>query len=321
MDKIFDDINSIYFHSLNELKNNGRFVNSVTDPTSIGSNFGNKSRNFIELQGYSFQLTNPRNRLIFSEHRRLSMGFNIANFLWFMSGSKDVESISFYNKFGKAFSNNGKYYEAAFGDRIFGTHNLIENAKRLLISDSTSRRVLIPLFFPDDLKILPNDTPCASSIQLMIRNNKLDFFLHMRSQSVIMVFPYDIFLFTMLHEYLSILLEKDLGIFNYYANSFHYYTEEEPMLIDILSEKYLKPIPMKEMPSTSVDEIITLLDIENKVRHNVLKKEKLNLNSSDLLSNYWKELLYLLCAKAEFENGYSNSNFTSDYLTLNRIFL
>lgn len=321
MDKTFNDINSVYFHSLNELKTKGRFVNSVTDPTSIGSNFGNKSRDFVELQGFSFQLTNPRNRLIFSEYRKLSMGFNIANFLWFMSGSKDVESISFYNKFGKAFSNNGKYYEAAFGDRIFGTYNLIENAKKLLISDSTSRRVLIPLFFPDDLKTLPNDTPCASSIQLMIRNNKLDFFLHMRSQSVIMVFPYDIFLFTMLHEYLSILLGKELGIFNYYANSFHYYTEEEPILVDILSENYIEPIPMKEMPPTSIDELVTLLEFENKIRNSILKKGKSDFSSLNLFSNYWKELLYLLCAKAEIENDYPSSNFTSDYLTFKNMFL
>lgn len=321
MTKVFNSINDIYFHSLNELERNGRFVNSVTDRSSVGSNFGKGSRDFIELQGFTFQLSNPRNRLIFSEHRKLSMGFNIANFIWFMSGNRDVEPISFYNKIGKVFSNNGKYYEAAFGDRIFGTYKLIDYAKSLLLDDATSRRVLIPLFFPDDLINLPNDTPCASSVQIMIRDNKIDFFLHMRSQSVIMVFPYDIFLFTMLHEYLSLLMKKDLGTFNYYANSFHYYTEEEKTLNDILSEDLSFPSQMDSMPISTIDEISNIIEFEKYLRNSVLNKTEIKVSNLDVFSDYWKELMILLCAKAEIENGIQSSKFASKYLTIDKLFL
>jgi len=321
MQKIFNSINDVYFYSLNELKNKGILVNSVTDKNSIGSDFGKRNRDFVELHGFSFQLTNPRNRLIYSESRKLSMGFNIANFIWFMSGSRDVEPISFYNKKGKVFSNNGKYYEAAFGDRIFGSYNLVENAKSLLLTDITSRRALIPLFFPDDLKNLPNDTPCASSIQIMIRDNKIDFFLHMRSQSVIMVFPYDIFLFTMFHEYLSIILNKDLGTFNYYANSFHYYTEEESVLNAILREEQTTPIPMDNMPQSTITEIPNIIRFEKHLRDSIISKSSINGKELNVFPDYWKELLYLLCIKAEDENNLDNHTFTSKLLTQNKLFI
>jgi len=238
-----------------------------------------------------------------------------------LSGSKEVEPISFYNKKGRVFSNNGRYYEAAFGDRIFGSYNLIESAKKLLVSDSTSRRALIPLFIPDDLIKLPNDTPCASSIQVMIRDNKIDFFLHMRSQSVVMIFPYDIFLFSMLHEYLSLALNKSPGTFNYYANSFHYYVEEEDTLNAIISEKAFTPQPMDVMPTSTLDEIESIIQFEEKVRNNILLNKNVDNEPPISVSNYWQDLLSLLYAKALSENDLAYTGYKSKYLEFDKLYI
>lgn len=220
-----------------------------------------------------------------------------------------------------AFSNNGKYYEAAFGDRIFGSHNLIENAKELLLTDPTTRRALIPLLFPDDLKNLPRDTPCASNIQIMIRGNKIDFFLHMRSQSVIMVFPYDMFLFTMFHEYISILLNKKLGTFYYYANSFHYYVEEQDTLNNVLAESEHQAMPMESMPGSTIAEIKSAIEFEKYLRDSIKNNSSYETRTLKAFSGYWRELLYLLCIKAEYENDSQIHKFESKYLTESKLFV
>jgi thymidylate synthase len=316
----YSSVNEAYHSSLQILTETGRSIKSVIDGNSVGSLFGEKEREFIELLGVSFVLTNPRNRLIYSENRKVSFGFNVANYLWLMSGRNDVETISFYNKKGAAYSGNGTYYEAAFGDRIFGNSQLWNFANNLLIKDETTRRALLPIFFPDDLKNLPNDTPCASSIQLMVRNNKLEFFLHMRSQSVAMVFPYDIFLFTMLHEYMATCLSVELGNFYYYCNSFHFYKDEQSIVENIIKEEYKEAQAMEKMDMSTPKMMNDLITLEKHLRESILKK---SLYYDELLSNlspYWKRLFEPLILKACKEHDV-DVELKSSYLTNKHLFV
>src|SRR5687767_5686829 len=98
--KVYKSVQDAYINSLFDIKENGRFISSVTDSSSIGNYFGKKKRDFLELPGYSFVLSNPKDRLIYSKSRKLSFGFNIANLIWLLSGRNDVGTISFYNKKG-----------------------------------------------------------------------------------------------------------------------------------------------------------------------------------------------------------------------------
>src|SRR5882724_7166698 len=92
---------------------NGAQVRGVQDQSSVGSAFGEKERSTHELIAVAFALTSPRRRLIHSAHRSIDLGYAIANVLWTLSGSDDVESISFYNPVGRGFSDDGKRLFAA----------------------------------------------------------------------------------------------------------------------------------------------------------------------------------------------------------------
>lgn len=319
--KIFKSVQEVYLESLHDLKEKGKLVNSITDPSSIGSYFGKKDRDFVEILGYSFVLSNPRNRLIYSKARNLSFGFNVANLIWLLSGKNEVDVISFYNNRGNAYSKNGIYYEAAFGDRIFGNHKLWNAAKELLIKDQNTRRALMPIFIPNDLKTLPNDTPCASSIQVMIRDKEIDFFLHMRSQSVAMVFPYDIFLFTMLHEFISKIFNLPMGKFYYYCNSFHYYLEESVLVERILSEEQSHPLEMNEMCTTDDKMLKAIIIKEEEIRKSV--KEGIEISDTDFedIPDYWKNLFHVLYSKACTEHNVIPKNFQTKYLLDKELFL
>ena len=317
----FSSVNEAYYTLLSDLAVKGKSVQSIADKTSVGTLFGKTEREFVELLGVSFVLTNPRNRLIYSNVRKASFGFNVANYLWLMSGRNDVETISFYNKKGEAYSGNGTYYEAAFGARIFGDYQLWSFVKSILLNDKTTRRALLPLFFPDDLKKLPKDTPCASSIQIMVREKKVDFFLHMRSQSAAMVFPYDIFLFTMLHEYVAICLKVDIGNFHYYCNSFHFYKDEIEVVQKIVEEKLTIANEMPIMDVSTPQQLVDLIKLEGVIRQDVLNN---NFLSTDRylsnLSPYWRGLFEILILKACKEHNV-NVELTSSYLSNKYLFL
>lgn len=226
-------------------------------------------------------------------------------------GKKDVESISFYNKKGKAFLDDGQYYESAFGDRIFGTYNLWKNTKDLLLSDPNTRRALIPIFFPEDIAKLPLDTSCASYIHLMIRENKLDMILSMRSQSAILVFPYDIFLFTMLQEFFSLNLSVELGKLTYFCDSFHYYIEEEELGKEIISN-YSKKSLTQEMPKMmrlSEQQLSGISSIESGIRKNIIRNLSYPDNDVYGLPEYWKGVMKVLWSKAYKETkGINDKN-------------
>ncbi|WP_375562711.1 thymidylate synthase [Bernardetia sp. OM2101] len=320
----FNSFQEVYFSSLNELISNGKKVSSVSDTRSIGSSFGTRKKDFYEIKGYSFTLSNPLNRLIFSKERKLSLGFCFANFIWLLSGSNLVEDISIYNRQGNVFSEGGNYYEAAFGERIFGKGNLFFYLKKLIEKDRNTRRAMIPIFIPSDLVKLPLDTPCVSSIQIMIRDEKVDFFLHMRSQSVVTVFPYDIFLFSMLQEIISLLLGIKIGEFHYYCNSFHYYEHESDTLKKIISED-ISNLETFCMPAMSLDNKLSVNDIVNLEK---TFKDNINADIEDIfknlsydLSDYWVEIFNLVYLKIRLEKGLEIDRSKSKYLSFENIFL
>lgn len=309
MKTIYTNIDDVYRDAISNIYQNGKSVDSVSDNRSVGSFFGDKERPYKEIIGYNFILDNPRSRIITSRNREMSLGFAIANFLWVFGGKKDVESISFYNRLGKAFSNNGEYYESAFGGRIFSDFQSWEFAKELLTSDVNTRRALIPIFLPKDLIERPLDTPCASYIHLFIRDNCLDMVLSMRSQSVIMVFPYDLFLFTMLQEFFSLQLNIKLGKFYYYCDSFHYYLNEEKLGQKIIQEESVpndKNSIMPEMTSLSSLQINNIQYTEDEIRKRILTGEKFPYDKIIDVDGYWSDLLYAIWAKGCQENNREN---------------
>lgn len=301
----YDSLQRAYLFGMKNILDEGRLVPSVMDTKSVGSLFGTRTRDYKELQGFGFILSNPRSRIIDTPPRDVSLGFSLANFIWVICGRRDVESISYYNARGRLFSDDGQYYESAFGDRLFGQYNQWRSAKELLGRDLSTRRALLPLYLPEDLRNLPKDTSCASSIQLMVREGKLDLLLHMRSQSAVMVFPYDIFLFSMIQELLSMFLNLPLGRFVYLCNSFHYYMDEETLAREILARNdphTTEGFEMAQMESISESDISKICVLETEIRSN-FRDEKGIPSGVESLPEYWRQIMMVLWSKGLIEHG------------------
>jgi thymidylate synthase len=223
-----------------------------------------------------------------------------------MAQSNDADFISYYNPKGPMFSDDGKILRGAYGKRIFDFDgvNQYHQCIKELKTDPDSRRAIIHIHMAQHDWTGSIDTPCTSDFQLLIRDNKLHMLNHMRSQSSAMVMPYDVFLMTMIQEFMARELDVELGEFHHYSGSLHYYLEEENFVDSILTE--IRPAgsikkPMERMPKTSIMELRKLLRFEKDIRENYYTmwddkwfNELRNLN----LNTYWEDIGYLLIVYA-----------------------
>lgn len=294
----FNTAQEAWHFSLKQLSQFGSMVIGVNDETSVGTFFGKSNRSTYELLATSFVVKNPRNRLMSSVHRPLNLSYAIANLIWVLTGSNDVEMISFYNDKGRNFSDDGVTIPSAPGKRIFSSDNGLNQFDRIiqkLQDDPSSRRAVIQILLPSDIIQQTKDVSCLISLQFIIRNNELSCITYMRSQSALMVMPYDIFLFSMLQEAVAVTLGLELGAYYHICGSLHYYEDEEELLQRVIGNDYSIPSEMSIMGDISPKTREALYYTERDIRLLLSQKQihLIDFNKYNL-DSYWRDVLRVM---------------------------
>lgn len=304
--RTYDSATNAVRAALRSLTTDGRRVESVLEPSSIGSAFGTRQRPFVEIIGWGFALSNPRSRIAWFRSRRLNMSYALGNCLWTLFGSDDLETIAFYNDRARLFSADGSHLVGSIGARIFnyyGMNQFITGLNRLQ-KDPTSRRVIIPTFVPLDAHEPPLDTPCSIGFQMLSRGGLLHWITYMRSQSAAMVLPYDVFLFTMLQEAAAQALGLRLGTYYHYCGSLHYYADEEDVVRAILRESDDSMIDsMPPMDFSPFDCLEKLKQAELQLRASFDSGYSESSFADCGLSPYWLALLRLTAIMKQRKSG------------------
>jgi len=181
---------------------------------------------------------------------------------------------------------------SCYGHRIFGGSgaepNQWERLVAVLRSDPQSRRAVLDVYDPDiSLATNVKDAPCVCTLQFLIRDDRLHLITYMRSNDVIWGLPYDIFLFTMLQELLSIDVDRPLGTYTHIVGSLHLYEHHFELARAILRNQHE---PEFEMPPMAArDELPRFLDAEAHVRSGRALP-----HDEDELNPYWSSLLAVL---------------------------
>jgi thymidylate synthase len=288
-----------WLDSLSALLECGDEVPGVTQPTSVGSDFGQKDRGSRELLARSFAITNPRQRLILSTQRPVDLGYALGNVLWVMSGADSLEPILFYNPNGSRFSDDGVSLFGATGARIFRSlaGDQFEQAVRRLQGDPSSRRAVVQVFLPADLFAESRDCSCVNHLQFFVRGGELSCVAYMRSQSVLMVMPYDLVLLTMLQEAMAVRLGIPLGRYVHCCGSFHYYLDEEALVRRVLDEQAPAPPAMPAMSSASPETRRSLAESERTLRLSLGRNPAVPVDfSATRLDPYWLGVLAAVAA-------------------------
>jgi len=173
--------------------------------------------------------------------RRISYDFMFAEAWWILSGQNRVDKLLEFAPSYKKFSDDGIRLTGAYGPKII---DQICYAVDCLINDPYSRQSVINIWRerPGPSK----DIPCTLSVQFMIRDERIQTFVTMRSNDLWLGAPYDVVTMTMLTIQVAIELYVrtgklyEIGYMHHTAASRHiYFKDLEKAKSVISSEQYI----------------------------------------------------------------------------------
>lgn len=288
----YKDFETAYYETLTNLFYSPQFTNTPR---------GNDNR---EILNKSFCLSNPRARYIITPARKTNLIFNFAEALWYLSGSNDLDFISYYCNSMKRFSKDGKTLTGcAYGPKIFTYGPKKINQWDRIVElfnkdDPSSNRAFIQIFDPIEPLNKGNvDLTCTIGLQFFLRNNMLHLSSFMRSNDCYRGMVSDVFSFTIIQELMAAKLGVELG--NYYHNvgSMHIYESDVTKVVQYLQDRktttHLDYEQLPVMPKGDNSSFIqTLLSFEEKLRKNELKLTSAIIKKANLPS-FWEQVLIL----------------------------
>lgn len=169
----------------------------------------------------------PWERVLFDDTRRANPYFHVAEFIWMMAGSNDINWIAKYNKQMHAYSDDGVTQPAAYGHRWrehFGSDQ-IKYVVDLLKKDPTTRRAVLGMWDPvTDMEPRSADLPCNTHIYFREQHGFLNMTVCNRSNDLVWgMLGANAVHMTMLHELISRSVELAQGTYFVFTNNLHMY--------------------------------------------------------------------------------------------------
>ena len=170
--------------------------------------------------------------------------------LWVMSGDNRIETLKHFIPRAADFSDDGgETWRAAYGKRVFnyGPKGIdqIKNVYEVLKKDITSRRAIVSLWCPEEEAFLEHarDYPCNSILQFLVRDNKLNLYVYVRSNDLLWGFSAINFVeWSYVQEFLSILLGIEVGPIHWFTSNMHYYNKFKSRIEKLSTNQYCKII-------------------------------------------------------------------------------
>jgi len=223
------DANHAYHRLLTHLKDYG------TKHTIRGSEC-------IEVTGLSYEILDPRRRVITDRARKFPLKGALAEFLWYMTGNNKVEIIAPYLKAWPRFSDDGVTVNSNYGYQWMHPHDQILDIIKKIKKDQYTRQAVVCLYDKTYSNYYGKDNICTPTFQFFVRNNALDLIVNSRSRDLIRGECIDQFTFTLLQELVANELELNVGTYRNNIGSLHIYEDHYSLLED--RERHLSSYPL-----------------------------------------------------------------------------
>lgn len=196
----------------------------------------------------------------FPYRRKLSIDYAKAELEWYWSGNNSCKAIGEHASMWLKLTDDGVTSNSAYGyilEKKYG-FDQIQQIIRLLKDDPESRRAVLNISDPAIDRIHTKDMQCTIALQFLLRNNKLNISVYMRSNDVFFGLPYDYIYFISLQDYIARQLHCGIGTYTHHAGSMHMYDRD----IEKFNDPETKPIEL------TGDEIRKIVEdnYENKTR-------------------------------------------------------
>lgn len=253
------------------------YYKTISEVVANGDEVSPRGTKTYELAPATLVIEEPRKFLVMPEKRKGNYIFQLAEFLWMMRGSNDLEEIAHYNRVWRFFEDsdepgilNGAYGERlrAWNQEIDQFYEVYEKLKR----DPYSRQAVMIIFDPDRDNALhedgnySKDIPCTNYFNFQIRDNKLNMYVVMRSNDVHKGTIYDIPNFILMQHVLAGWLGIEVGKYTHTAASLHIYESDLANFFEIINDEtddliYDKQLELLD-PRMDIEEFnITMMNI------------------------------------------------------------
>lgn len=206
-------------------------------------------------------LLNPRNRIAYNEERKFSTKFAITEALLLFQSGNEVKYPARYNETMRQFTDDGVTLFGSYGRRIA---NNIPKVIDKLKADKKSRQAVLTILQKDDPFVDTKDIPCTLTIQFLIRDDKLNMIVNMRSNDIMWGLPYDMFMFSVLQEVIASTLNIELGWYLHRPASLHLYKRHYELFEkvankfeskEVIAFKYLKYNTIKAISDRFIEQV------------------------------------------------------------------
>jgi len=234
---------AVYEEALYDLVKNPDYV---TQPRDMKIN---------EMCDVALEIGDPLSCLYTNPERSSQFKYIAAELLWYFMGRSDVEYISKFAKFWESIQNEDGTVNSSYGNLLFtnkNEHGLTQYqwALESLIKDKDSRQAILHFNLPIHQRHGNKDFVCTVYGIFQIRNNRLNFTVHMRSNDVILGLPTDVAFFATLQSQMLKHLrqhggysELSMGTYTHIANSFHLYERHFDLVKRMIQHKF-EPVNM-----------------------------------------------------------------------------
>jgi thymidylate synthase len=176
-----------------------------------------------ELPAATIVCHNPRDSLPTGVGRKLNAAVGVAEALQLIGGFSRPDLMKVISPNFAQFLDDG-HFHGAYGPRV---RPQLEDVVRKLKSDADSRQAIVTIWDPaKDNELGLHDYPCTLSLHFMLRNDRLELHVTMRSNDVWWGLAYDAFQFTQLQCTLAHVLDVEPGAYAHHANSLHVYERD-----------------------------------------------------------------------------------------------
>ena len=301
---------------------NDAWIKTIKYLKKYGKESAPRSKRIKEILGYNICIENPKNKIIYCPTRKMSLPYAVGEFIYYITGDNSLEFIQYYSNQFKNFTDDDKTINSAYGHRIFGYTNLIdfnqwEHVKKQLKEDIDTRQAIIHLHLPNNKKT--NDELCTLTLQFIIRNNKLNLFVNMRSNDIIWGFTYNVFNFTLFQELMANELNIEVGYYYHNAASMHIYEKDWNKLKHIRNKKPKNFNLEFNLDTITLNDkrLLKLIELEEIIRLSYDINDIVNIN--DDLNHNTLNLMLKILKQYKIEKMFKNKQITEHEFNMYRL--
>jgi thymidylate synthase len=187
-----------------------------------------------ELRDVLIRIEDSSHPLCTDMGRKMNMSLAAMEAVQLVGGYSDPALLERIAPNTKQFQNAVGGFDGAYGPRISASMPFILGR---LVSDSTTRQAVVPIWSHWDSTNPSKDLPCTLSFTFSIRNDQLLLSTHMRSNDIWWGWTYDVVQFTQLQWSVANMLGIPAGPYMHYVNSLHAYERDFAAIAELRRPK------------------------------------------------------------------------------------